>query len=167
MNRALFLDRDGVINEDYGYVHRIEDFHFRQGIFEVCRAAQNLGFLIVVVTNQSGIGRGLYTQAEYADLTAYMCEQFCREAISMAGVYSCPYHPEFGVGHYKQDSFSRKPRPGMFIRAASDLNINLQQSIMVGDKQSDRLAGEAAGIRFYIDSNRANWAELCHACLEK
>ena len=98
-NKALFLDRDGVINVERDYVHRPEEFDFREGIFGLCRAAQTRGYLVVVVTNQAGIARGYYTEAEFLDLTAWMIRNFAREEIQIARVYYCPYHPIHGVGH--------------------------------------------------------------------
>lgn len=157
MNRALFLDRDGVINEDYGYVHRIEDFHFREGIFDVCRVAQKAKMKIIVVTNQAGIGRGYFTTYDYLKVTEYMILEFGRRLIVLDGVYHCPYHPVFGVGHYKVDSDCRKPRAGMLNRASQDHDINLSHSIMIGDRETDRSAAEAAGVRVYIDSNQIEW----------
>jgi len=159
MNRALFLDRDGVINEDYGYVHKIEDFHFREGIFDVCRAALKARMKIIVVTNQAGIGRGFYTEQDYLKVTEYMSLELNWRLIAISGVYHCPYHPEHGVGHYKADSDCRKPRAGMLIRASRDHDINLSHSVMIGDKDSDRASAEAAGLKIYLDANRLNWKD--------
>ena len=159
MNRALFLDRDGVINEDYGYVHRIEDFHFREGIFDVCREAQNATMKIIVVTNQAGIGRGYYSHNDFKLLTSYMCNKFASEHIyiSDTDVYHCPYHPDHGIGHYKRDSFCRKPNPGMLANACDDHDINPHLSMMIGDKDTDRLAAISFCIRDYIDATSSSW----------
>src|ERR1700691_1426962 len=92
-NKALFLDRDGVINVEQGYVHRRETFRFREGIFELCRNAQALGYLLIVVTNQAGIARGYYTELEFHDLSEWMIKRFAEEQIQIARVYFCPYHP--------------------------------------------------------------------------
>ena len=159
MNRALFLDRDGVINEDYGYVHKVEDFHFREGIFDVCHAAQKARMKIIVVTNQAGIGRGLYTLADLKKVTNYMLANFMKESISISGVYHCPYHPTHGIGHYNKESSDRKPQAGMLVRAARDLEINLAHSIMVGDKLSDKQAAGNSGIRYYFDASLADWQD--------
>ena len=157
MNRALFLDRDGVINEDYGYVHKIEDFHFRDGIFDVCRAAQNARLKIIVVTNQAGIGRGLYSEAQYKTLTTYMLGCFREEGVSISGVYHCPFHPTCGLGHFKKNSFNRKPNPGLIIQACTDFNINPLLSIMVGDSESDKAACFASGIRLFVPAGHPKW----------
>lgn len=149
MNRgrtALFLDRDGVINVDHGYVGRPEEFEFVDGIFDLCRVATERDYLIVVVTNQAGIGRGYYTEQEFHALSAWMCDAFLAQAIKIARVYFCPYHPEHGIGDYKRESGFRKPGPGMILEAARDFNLDLPSSVLVGDKASDVTAGMAAGV---------------------
>ena len=143
---ALFLDRDGVINVERNYVHKIEEFEFIDGIFSLCRAAVKRGMLLVVVTNQAGIGRGLYTETDFWQLTQWMEEHFKREKAPIAKVYYCPFHPEFGIGGYRQNSLDRKPNPGMLLRARDELGIDLANSVMIGDKESDMLAAAAAGI---------------------
>ena len=146
MPKALFLDRDGVINEERNYVYRIEDFFFIDGIFELCLCAQDLGYLIIAVTNQAGIARGYYTEADYAALTAWMLDQFSARGISIARVYHCPYHPTAGIGEYRRESFDRKPNPGMLLRAQKDFELDLHNSVLVGDKASDMEAALAAGV---------------------
>lgn len=143
---ALFLDRDGVINIDHAYVCKKEDFEFVDGIFELCRRAKLLGFLICVVTNQAGIGRGYYTEADFLRLTDWMCGAFSDEGVVIDKVYFCPTHPEHGVGEYKVDSPFRKPGPGMILQAAQELDIDLARSILVGDKETDIVAGISAGV---------------------
>lgn len=159
MNRALFLDRDGVINEDYGYVHKIEDFHFREGIFDVCRAAQKARMKIIVVTNQAGIGRGYYSISQYNLLTSYMLDKFNSLSIRISSVYHCPFHPQHGEGHYKTNSYDRKPNPGMLLKACNDNDINPFASIMIGDNISDKKASESAGIRNYVSARNTLWAQ--------
>jgi D-glycero-D-manno-heptose 1,7-bisphosphate phosphatase len=146
MRRALFLDRDGVINVDRGYVHRREAFEFQEGIFDLCRAAQSRRYLLVVATNQAGIARGYYNEADFLELTRWMIGEFAAKEISIARVYYCPYHPVHGIGTYKVDSPSRKPRPGMLLRAHADLGLDLASSVLIGDKATDIQAAEAAGI---------------------
>lgn len=143
---ALFLDRDGVINVDHGYVCRPEDFEFVDGIFDLVAAARVAGYLVVVVTNQAGIGRGYYTEDDFLRLMAWVKGEFARRGGGIDAVYFCPYHPEHGVGAYRRDSDCRKPAPGMLLRAAADLAIDLPRSIMVGDKRSDAEAAWAAGV---------------------
>ena len=143
---ALFLDRDGVINVEKNYVHRIEDFEFLDGIFDLCRAAAERNMPIVVVTNQAGIGRGYYSEAQFLTLTAWMQSRFEEERTPVAAVYFCPYHPEQGVGEYRKESFDRKPNPGMLLRARDELGLDMARSILIGDKGSDIAAAKAAGV---------------------
>ncbi|SCY21294.1 D-alpha,beta-D-heptose 1,7-bisphosphate phosphatase [Nitrosospira sp. Nl5] len=143
---ALFLDRDGVINAEKNYVNRIEDFEFVDGIFDLCRSAVAAGMAIVVVTNQAGIGRGYYSEAQFLSVTEWMVSRFAEEGIVIGGVYYCPYHPEHGIGGYKADSFDRKPNPGMILRARDELGLSLERSILVGDKASDIAAARAASV---------------------
>jgi D-glycero-D-manno-heptose 1,7-bisphosphate phosphatase len=144
--RALFLDRDGVINIDYGYVHRQESFEFVDGIFDLGRAATQLGYLIVVITNQAGIGRGYYTENDFLSLMDWVREKFRTHGSDIAAVYFCPDHPVHGIGKYKRDSPFRKPAPGMILQAARELNIDLAASVLVGDMETDIAAGCSAGI---------------------
>jgi D-glycero-D-manno-heptose 1,7-bisphosphate phosphatase len=143
---ALFLDRDGVINVDHAYVHKKEDFEFIDGIFDLCRKAKELGYLIIVVTNQAGIGRGYYSERDFLKLTDWMKQVFSSENAEINEVYHCPYHPEQGIGEFKKDSELRKPNPGMIFQAAKDYDINLEQSLIIGDKVSDIQAGINAGL---------------------
>ncbi|MCP4670086.1 MAG: HAD family hydrolase, partial [Desulfobacula sp.] len=117
---ALFLDRDGVINVDRAYVNRPDDFEFIDGIFEICSQAKKLGYKIFVITNQSGIGRGLYTEHDFLKLTDWMNQVFKTRGINIDKVYFCPFHPEHGIGEYKKVSLCRKPAPGMIHKAAEE-----------------------------------------------
>ena len=154
---AFFLDRDGVINPDHGYLHKIEDFEFLPGVFEACRMILQIGFKIVIVTNQAGIGRGYYTEAQFEELTAWMIGRFNQEGIEISDVQFCPHHPEAGLGKYKKDCSHRKPNPGMLLAAAKKLDISLSGSVLVGDKISDMLAGENAGVQslFYVNNSES------------
>lgn len=146
LNRALFLDRDGVINKDYGYVHKIEDFHFIEGIYDLTKEAVNKGYLIFVITNQAGIGRGFYSLNDFNLLTNWMCQQFLSKGIMLSKVYYSPYHPTHGIGNYKQDHEFRKPNPGMIKKAAEEFYVDLSKSVLIGDKLTDIQAGKNAGI---------------------
>ena len=150
LNKALFLDRDGVINVDRGYVHLREDFHFQEGIFELCRAAQTLSYLLIIVTNQAGIARGYYTESEFLELTDWMIGKFADQRVHISRVYYCPHHPVHGVGAYKRDSPNRKPRPGMLLQARADFGLDLTSSALIGDKLTDIQAAEAAGVGMKI-----------------
>lgn len=148
--KALFLDRDGVINVEKNHVYRIEDFEFLPGIFDLCTIAQQRGFLLVVITNQAGIGRGYYSEADFNRLTDWMLEEFQAHDIKIDRVYHCPYHPTAGIGEYRQESFDRKPNPGMILKARQEFNLNLSQSVLIGDKNSDIEAGRAAGVGYLV-----------------
>lgn len=144
--RALFLDRDGIINRDLGYVHRPADFIFQPGIFALCRGAQTRGFGLVVVTNQAGIGRGYYSEAEFLALTDWMLGEFRAEGISFLGVEFCPDHPVHGIGRYRRENVRRKPGPGMILDACAAHGIDPARSVMLGDRASDMQAALAAGV---------------------
>jgi D-glycero-D-manno-heptose 1,7-bisphosphate phosphatase len=145
--RALFLDRDGVINHEVGYLHLPRDVRFVDGIFALARTAQGLGYKLVVVTNQSGIARGFYTTQQFVELMDWMRAEFAREGVTLDAVYHCPYHPIHGVGEFQRESPDRKPSPGMLLRAAADLNLDLHRSILVGDRCSDIAAARAARLQ--------------------
>lgn len=167
-SRALFLDRDGVINHDSGYTSRPADFKFIDGIFDLCRAAKRLGYLLIVVTNQAGIGRGYYTEQDFFTLTQWMRERFSQEEAPITDVFYCPNHPEYGIGRYKVDSFDRKPNPGMLLRAAEIYGINLSHSIMIGDKDSDMEAALRAGVGVrcqYLANGQEN--SLAHSATQR
>ena len=144
--RGLILDRDGVVNQDTGYLHRIAECRFVDGIFEMAAAFAARGFAIVIATNQSGIGRGLYGEVDFAALMDWMSGQFAARGVTIAAVYHCPDHPTAGIGGYRRDNPWRKPGPGMMLQAAQDLSLDLECSWTVGDKPSDIEAGRAAGI---------------------
>lgn len=144
--KALFLDRDGVINVEKNYVWRTEDFEFIPGIFELCALARNLCFKLIVITNQAGIARGYYTEADFQHLTDWMLAAFRERGIDIDRVYHCPYHPTAGSGEYRRESFDRKPNPGMILKARADFALDLSRSVLIGDKDSDIEAGRAAGV---------------------
>jgi D-glycero-D-manno-heptose 1,7-bisphosphate phosphatase len=146
----VFLDRDGVINVNHGYVHEPESFEFIDGIFEVACTAHASGYKLIVITNQSGIGRGYYSEPQFHKLTAWMCNEFLKVGAPIEKVYFSPFHPISGLGSYKKDDVSRKPRPGMIHQAQGEINLNLGSSILIGDKVSDIQAGIAAGVGINI-----------------
>jgi len=143
---AAFLDRDGVINVDHGYVSRAEDFTFISGAFEGAAALQQLGFALVVVTNQSGIGRGLYSESEFFALNRWMIGEFERRSIRIYGVFYCPHHPTDARAQYRRECDCRKPAPGLLLRAARELDLDLTRSAMFGDRASDLQAAAAADV---------------------
>ncbi len=146
MRRAAFLDRDGVINVDHAYVCRFEDFEFIDGVLEAARLLADAGFDLIIVTNQSGIGRGYYTEEDFLALDRQVREVFKKAGAPLAGVYFCPHHPKEALPAWRCVCNCRKPAPGMILKAAQDLSIDLSRSVMFGDKPSDMQAAAAAGI---------------------
>lgn len=145
--RALFLDRDGTINVDKHYVYRPQDFEWIPGIVELCRAAQCAGYLIIIITNQSGIERGYYTEQDYAAFMQFLSGQFEAHGIRIAGSLHCPL---------LHDEINRKPAPGLFLQAADRWGINMAASLSLGDKERDVQAGIHAGVgRNYLLSDSA------------
>ncbi len=151
--RALFLDRDGVINTDINYPHKIEDFDFIDGIFDLCRTAAGHNYRIIVVTNQSGIARAYYSEADFAELTKWMMREFAERGIEISRVYACPHLINADLECYRRDCQARKPNPGMLLQAQKDFNLDLSKCIFIGDKTSDMEAGLRAGIANLIFFN--------------
>lgn len=143
---AVFIDRDGVINVDHGYVHDEHDFEYIDGVFEATKALKDQGYMLVLVTNQSGIARGKFSEERFLSLTQWMDWNFVDHGVEFDGFYYCPHHPEEGIDEYKQDCDCRKPKPGMFISARDFLKIDMEKSVMIGDKAEDMMAAEAAGV---------------------
>jgi D-glycero-D-manno-heptose 1,7-bisphosphate phosphatase len=156
--RALFLDRDGVVNVEVGYLHRVEEVRFVDGIFSLCRTAMRLGYRLIVVTNQAGIARGYYTEEDFQALMAWMGAALRAEGVELDAVYHCPFHPEHGVGRYKREHEDRKPGTGMLRRGAREFGVELSDCVMVGDRCSDVAAANAAGLRqaFLISGTEGN-----------
>ena len=144
--KAAFLDRDGVINVDYAYVHSRENFHFIPGALEGAAELVRKGHQLIIVTNQSGIGRGKYSIDQFRELTFWLAGVFARNHAPLSAVYFCPHHPTHAFAPYLKDCDCRKPNPGMLLQAARDLNIDLTQSVLIGDKTSDIQAAKAAGL---------------------
>jgi D-glycero-D-manno-heptose 1,7-bisphosphate phosphatase len=144
--KAVFLDRDGVINIDKSYVFKKDQVEFLPGIFDFCRRAIRQGFELVVVTNQSGIGRGYYAEQDFINLMHWMGEVFRAECCQLSCVYYCPFYENSLVPKYTNCSHLRKPQPGMIIKAQNDYLLNLWDCLLVGDQCSDIIAGNKAGI---------------------
>jgi len=141
MNKALFLDRDGVINIDKVHLSRIEDFEFSPGIFDLCRKYSDNGFKIFVITNQAGIAKGLYSTEDFLRLTEWMTGEFKKNGITISKVYFCPHHPDI-----TGSCDCRKPKPGMILKAKEEFDLDLSESVLIGDMESDLQAGRNAGI---------------------
>ncbi|NLC28263.1 MAG: D-glycero-beta-D-manno-heptose 1,7-bisphosphate 7-phosphatase [Campylobacteraceae bacterium] len=152
MKKAVFLDRDGVINIDKGYVSKVEDFTFIEGVMQTLRELKNAGFLLFIVTNQSGIGRGYYSEDDYLMLTRWMIEKFKENEISIAKIYHCSHSPE-------ENCDCRKPKPAMLLKAIEEFGVNPKVSWMVGDKKSDIDAAKNAGVEncIYIGDEKIDF----------
>lgn len=147
MTRAVFLDRDGVINVDHGYVSAWEQFEFLPGVPEALRELQSAGYLLIVVSNQSGIGRGYYSETNLEALNQAIAHYlYSTVGVRVSGFYHCPHHPTEAEGEFRKQCHCRKPAPGMIHRAVRDHGIDVKTSLLVGDKDSDIEAGRAAGV---------------------
>lgn len=165
MKKAAFLDRDGVINIDKGYVYKWCDFEFVPGAIDAMKTINQLGFEIIVVTNQSGIARGYYSEDDFHKLSNSMLKFIISEGVQVAGIYYCPHHVEGSIKKFSVACSCRKPSPGMLLKAKDDHNIDLSASILIGDKNSDILAARNAGVgrAFMVASNdKARNLDGCH-----
>ncbi len=144
--KVAFLDRDGVINREVSYLHRIEDFNYTERCIDGLRNLIALGFEIVVVTNQAGIARGYYTELDYQNLTDFYRSDLASQGIELLDILHCPHHPDGNVEQYRKKCDCRKPQPEMIFRAAEIYSISLEESVLIGDKVSDAQAGERAGV---------------------
>lgn len=148
MNKVLFLDRDGIINEDHGHVHKIENFDFCNSIFDLCREYQNQNYLIIIITNQAGIAKGYYTENDLEILHNYMLEEFKKQNINISKIYYCPHHPD-------DNCLCRKPNSLMFENAIKEFDVDVTKSVMIGDKMSDLEAANKVGItKLYFKKTR-------------
>ena len=137
--KTIFLDRDGVINKEVNYLHKIDDFEFINGIFDTCIYFQKLGYKIIIITNQSGISRGYYTEKQYQIVTKWMLNEFLNNQVQILDIFHCPHSPEANCN-------CRKPKPGMLLDAKSKHNIDMKKSWMIGDKENDIIAANKSGI---------------------
>lgn len=165
---ALFLDRDGVINIDRGYVSRIADFEFIEGAADAIAAFNKRGWYVFVVTNQSGIARNYYTEDDMHALHDWMQARLAEHGAHIDRVYYCPFHEEGENPRYRKDSFDRKPKPGMLLRAMSDFSVKREASFLIGDKEADIEAARAAGVAGFLftGGNLARFAEWTLASFE-
>lgn len=154
--KALFLDRDGVINKDLNYVHKKEDIQFTHGIFKFLKKATKQNYKIIIITNQAGIGRGLYSEKDFWTLMHWMLHKFSKRGIHIEKVYFCPHHPTHGKGRYKKKCKCRKPNSLLFEKAIKDFKIDVTQSIMIGDKESDLVPAKKVGVSKLILLNNVN-----------
>jgi lipopolysaccharide heptosyltransferase II len=150
---AVFFDRDGVLNEDKGYLYRSEDVKWLPGAIEAIKVLNNRGWYVFVVTNQSGIARGYYQEDDVENLHRWMNQELSKHGAHIDGFYYCPHHPEKGNPPYVQHCSCRKPEPGLVLQALADWPVDKRQSFMVGDKESDLEAAKAAGINGHLFTN--------------
>lgn len=141
MQKALFLDRDGVVNVEKNYLHKIDDFELMDGIVEVCRSYQEQGYAIIVVTNQSGISRGYYSEEDFRHLSQWMIGHFKELGITITRIYHCPHHESIDG-----TCECRKPEPGMFLKAQREYELDMDHSVMIGDNERDIEAARRAGV---------------------
>jgi D-glycero-D-manno-heptose 1,7-bisphosphate phosphatase len=149
--KAIFLDRDGVINIDKGYVYKKEDFIFAPDVFEVLRYFQSKGYLLFIVTNQSGIARGYYSEEDFLNLTEYMTDEFAKNGVKITKLYYCPHAPEANCP-------CRKPNPAMLTKAQREFDVDMSASYLIGDKASDIEAGLRAKVKNLIYIGEAECA---------
>lgn len=166
--KAVFLDRDGVINKEVNYLHKIEDFEFIDGVIEACQKYQQAGYKIIIITNQAGIGRGYYSEAQFAVLNNWMLDEFKKSGVDITDVFFCPHHFKEGKAPYNIECECRKPKPGMILEAQAKHAINLKASILFGDKVSDIEAGMNAGIgmNVLVESGH-HFSEAASQCADK
>lgn len=145
-NKALFLDRDGIINEDSGYVYSLQDLKIINGIIKLCEKAYKSDYLLIVVTNQSGIGRGYYTEEQFWIFMDVIYSHFAENGVLITKTYFAPYYENSNIPKYRTGKEYRKPNIGMFLDAQKEFDIDLSKSIMIGDKITDIQAGLMAGI---------------------
>lgn len=165
---ALFLDRDGVLNVDKGYVSRVEDFEWVEGARECVKAFNDRGWWVFVVTNQSGIARGYYTEDDMRALHDHMSAELANTGAHIDRFYHCPFHEAGEIARYRKDSFDRKPKPGMLMSAMADFPVAREKSFLIGDKQTDIEAAHAAGVGgfFFTGGNVHQFAEWALADFE-
>lgn len=150
MNKALFLDRDGIINEDVSYLHKVEDVRFVDGLFELCKLFQDKGFLLICCTNQSGVARGYYPKEDTEIVHDYMIKEFARRGLTLSKIYTCYHGPE-------DNCDCRKPKPGMFLSAIKEFNLDPKLCYSIGDKRSDVEASTKADVgHIYLVKSRYN-----------
>ncbi len=168
-HKAAFLDRDGVINVDRGYVSKWEDFYFLPGAIEGMQLLQSAGYKLVVITNQSGIARGYYTEADYQELTQMYTSYLLQQGVILSGIYHCPHHPDYPTINHPKRCKCRKPQPGLILYAQRMHKIDLLRSVLFGDRISDIEAARAAGISssYLVSGNLNNFNNSLLDCASR
>ena len=152
--KCAFLDRDGVINQDKGYISKVSDFKIYPGVGKAISLLNKRNYLVIIITNQSGIGRGLIKIKELENLHNYLRKKIKKDRAKIDDIFYCPFHPEFGKGKYKKKSNDRKPGDGMIRKAIKKWKIDTKKSFMIGDKISDKIAAKKAKIKFFYKKEK-------------
>ena len=147
-NKSLFLDRDGVINKNFGYVFSIKNFVWLKNVKRAIKYAYNKKYLIIVITNQSGVARGIYTENDVKKLHKEVNKELKKINCKIQDFFYCPFHPKYGNRKYRKNSYLRKPNPGMILKAVKKWNIDLSKSLMIGDEKTDMIAAKKSNVRF-------------------
>ncbi|MCI4645501.1 MAG: HAD family hydrolase [Hyphomonadaceae bacterium] len=165
---ALFLDRDGVLNEDRGYVARIADLEWVDGAMDCVARFKARGWFVFIVTNQTGIAHGLYTEADMQAVHKHLLTEFAAQGAEIDRIYHCPFHPDGNLARYARESLDRKPGPGMLLQAMAEFPVRREASFLIGDKPADIEAAHAAGVGgfFFEGGNLASFAEWALAAFE-
>lgn len=153
LKKAVFLDRDGTINVEKNYLYKIEDFEFIDGVLKALRELSDAGFLLIIITNQSGIARGYYTEKDYGLLNSWLLETFAKNGIKISASYFCPHLPDASVERYRTICNCRKPNTGLFEQAVKDFNIDLKKSFAIGDKIRDLAICEKSDCKGFLIGN--------------
>lgn len=153
MNKAVFLDRDGTINVEKNYLYRIEDFEFLPGVVDALKLLQQAGYLLIIITNQSGIGRGYYTEADFQKLNSWMIDTLKNSGVYITDVYFCPHLPDAKIDKYRKECNCRKPKLGMYEQAVIDHSISLPNSFAIGDKIRDCAICESTECKGFLIGN--------------
>jgi D-glycero-D-manno-heptose 1,7-bisphosphate phosphatase len=153
MNKAVFLDRDGTINVEKHYLYKIEDFEFLPGVIQGLKLLQDAGYLLIIVTNQSGIGRGYYKKEDFLKLNQWMLDTLNRNGVNITKFYYCPHLPDAQIEEYRKDCECRKPKLGMYYMAIKEFNIDVSRSYTVGDKIRDCAICEKTVCKGYLIAN--------------
>ncbi|CBK73522.1 histidinol-phosphate phosphatase family domain/HAD-superfamily hydrolase, subfamily IIIA [Butyrivibrio fibrisolvens 16/4] len=160
MNKAIFLDRDGTINIDKDYLYKIEDFEYISGVVEALKQLQDMGYLLIVISNQSGIARGFYSEDDYLIIDRWMKDDLKSRGVNITASYYCPHHPKALVKKYRCECNCRKPNTGLFWQAQKDFDIDMSKSIAIGDKERDIAICKEAPVRgILIDCNK-KWSNV-------
>ena len=156
LNKCVFLDRDGVLNKDVGYISKIKEFEIYPFTAKAIKLLNDQGYLVILITNQAGVGRGLITLKQLNSIHMYLKKMIKKNKAIINDIYFCPFHPTHGIGKYKKNTQDRKPGSGMIKKAIKKWNIDINNSFMIGDRKKDLLSAKGAGVKFYYKSKKKN-----------